>query len=112
MADILLSKHSNPTPQQNIGINWVSNFLRQNKDLKTCYLCCYNYQHIKCKDLKLIREFFEAFYKTVIDYGISNNNIYNFNEIGFTIGIIATMRVIIMSDNIGKPVVLQPGNQE
>jgi hypothetical protein len=47
-----------------------------------------------------------------MDYGINNNNIYNFDETGFAIGIIATARVITMSDNIGKPVVLQPGNQE
>jgi hypothetical protein len=34
------------------------------------------------------------------------NNIYNFNKIGFAIGIIATIRVIIMFNNVGKPVVL------
>jgi hypothetical protein len=31
---------------------------------------------------------------------------------GFAMGIIATVRVVIMSENIGKPVILQPGNQE
>jgi hypothetical protein len=112
MADILLSKRGDPTPQQNIGVNWVSNFLRQNKDLKTCYLRRYNYQRAKCKDLKLIHKFFEAFYKTVMDYSISDDDIYNFDETGFAIGIIATTRVVMMSDNIGKPVVLQPGNRE
>jgi hypothetical protein len=112
MADILLTKHGNPIPQQNIGNNWVSNFLRQNKYLKTYYLRCYNYQRAKYKDPKLIYKFFEAFHKTVMDYGISNNNIYNFDKTGFAIGIIATARVVIMSYNIGKPVVLQPGNQE
>ena len=38
MADILLSKRGDPTPQPKIGINWVSNFLRHNKDLKTQFL--------------------------------------------------------------------------
>jgi hypothetical protein len=47
-----------------------------------------------------------------MDYGISNDNIYNFDKVGFTIGIIATTRVVMMSENIGKPVILQPGNQE
>jgi hypothetical protein len=112
MADILLSKRGDPTPQQNIGVNWVSNFLRRNKDLKTCYLCRYNYQRAKCEDPKLICEFFEAFQKTVMDYGISNDDIYNFDETGFAMGIIVTTRVVTMSDNIGKPVVLQPGNRE
>jgi hypothetical protein len=42
----------------------------------------------------------------VMDYGISNDNIYNFDEMGFAIGIIVTVRVVIMFNNIGKPVVL------
>jgi hypothetical protein len=111
MADILLAKHGDPTPQQNVGNNWVSNFLRQNKDLKTCYLRRYNYQRAKCEDPKLIRKFFEAFHKTVMDYGISDDNIYNFDETGFAMGIIATTRVVTMSNNIGKPVVLQLGRE-
>jgi hypothetical protein len=41
-----------------------------------------------------------------MDYSIFNNNIYNFDEIGFTIGIIATARVVTLSKNIGKPVIL------
>jgi hypothetical protein len=112
MADILLSKRGEPTPQRNVGVNWVSSFLRRNKDIKTRYLRRYNYQRAKCEDPKLIREFFEAFHKTVMDYGISDDDIYNFDETGFAMGIIATARVVTMSDNIGKPVVLQPGNRE
>jgi hypothetical protein len=47
-----------------------------------------------------------------MDYGINDDDIYNFDETGFAMGIITTMRVVTMSDNIGKPVVLQPGNRE
>jgi hypothetical protein len=48
----------------------------------------------------------------VIDYGILNDNIYNFDEIGFAMGIIATARVVTMAENLGKHVILQPGNRE
>jgi hypothetical protein len=41
-----------------------------------------------------------------MDYGISNDDIYNFDEIGFAMGIIATARVVTLSENIGKPVIL------
>jgi hypothetical protein len=112
MADILLSKRGNTTPLPKISKNWVSNFLRQNNDLKTWYLQRYNYSRAKCKDPKVIIEFFDAFQKAVINYNILDDNIYNFNEIGFAIGIIATTRVITMAQNISKPVVLQPGNYE
>jgi hypothetical protein len=57
MADILLSKRGDPNPQSMVSTNWVSNFLRQNKDLKTRYLQCYNYQRAKCEDLKVILVF-------------------------------------------------------
>jgi hypothetical protein len=112
MADILLSKCSDPTPQLMVGANWVSNFLRRNKDLKTCYLCCYNYKRAKCEDPKVIRKFFEAFLKIIINYGILDNDIYNFDKTGFAMGIIATAKVVTLSENMGKPVILQPGNQE
>jgi hypothetical protein len=47
-----------------------------------------------------------------MDYGISDDDIYNFDETGFAMGIIATARVVTLSENIGKPVILQPGNRE
>jgi hypothetical protein len=112
MADILLSKRGDPNPQPVVGVNWVSNFLRRNKDLKSQYLRRYNYQRAKCEDPKVIGKFFEAFRNTIIDYGILDDDIYNFDETGFAMGIIATARVVTMSENIGKPVVLQPGNRE
>jgi hypothetical protein len=112
MADILLSKRGDPTPQLMVGANWVSNFLRQNKDLKTRYLCCYNYKRAKYKDPKVICKFVKAFLKTIINYSILDDDIYNFNETGFAMGIIATTKVVTLSENMGKPVILQPGNQE
>jgi hypothetical protein len=106
MADVLLSKRGDTTPLPKIGKNWVSNFLRRNKDLKTRYLRRYNYNRAKCEDPKVIMEFFDAFQKAVIDYGILDDDIYNFDETGFAMGIIATARVVTMAENIGKPVVL------
>jgi hypothetical protein len=58
MADILLSKRGDSTPQQKIGVNWVSNFLRRNKDFKSRYLRRYTYKRAKSEDPKVISEFF------------------------------------------------------
>jgi hypothetical protein len=112
MADILLSKCGDPNPQPIVSVNWVSNFLRWNKDLRIQYLRRYNYQRAKCEDLKVIGEFFEAFWNTIIDYGILDDDIYNFDETGFAMGIIATARLVIMAENLGKTVILQLGNRE
>jgi hypothetical protein len=112
MADILLSKRGDTTPLPKVGNNWVSNFLRRNKDLKTRYLRRYNYSRAKCEDPRVITEFFDAFRNAVIDYGILDDDIYNFDETGFAMGIISTARVVTMAEKTGKPVVLQPGNRE
>jgi hypothetical protein len=82
MADILISEHGDTLPILKVGKNWVSKFLQRNKDLKSKYLCCYNYQRAKCEDPKVIGEFFDAFQRVIIEYGILNDDIYNFDETG------------------------------
>lgn len=46
------------------------------------------------EDLKLIKEWFECVQATIMEYGILDEDIYNFDETGFAMGLIATARVI------------------
>jgi hypothetical protein len=55
---------------------------------------------------------FDVFRNTIIDKGIIDDDIYNFDETGFAMVIIATSKVITTSDTMGKPSFLQPGNRE
>jgi hypothetical protein len=43
-------------------------------------------------------------------YRILVENIYNFNKIGFLMGIIATIRVVTRSEKNLRPKLIQPGN--
>ena len=45
-------------------------------------------------------------------YDIHNDDIYNFDETGFQMGVISTAKVITSSDRAGRPRILQPGNRE
>jgi hypothetical protein len=45
-------------------------------------------------------------------YGILMEDIYNFNKIGFLMGIIAIIRVITGSEKNLRPKLIQPGNRE
>jgi hypothetical protein len=47
-----------------------------------------------------------------MQYGISYKDIYNFDETGFAIGLIATTKVVIRANMPGKPHLIQPGNCE
>jgi hypothetical protein len=48
---------------------------------------------------------------TIKKYRILEEDIYNFDETGFQIGVISTAKVITGA-NKGKPVSVQPGNRE
>jgi hypothetical protein len=47
-----------------------------------------------------------------MQYGIAPEDIYNFNEISFAIGIVDTALVVTRADYYSKASVIQPGNQE
>jgi hypothetical protein len=47
-----------------------------------------------------------------LKYGILSEDIYNFDETGFAMGLCATAKVITSSDRYGRPKLLQPGNRE
>ena len=47
-----------------------------------------------------------------MEYGIADNDIYNFDETGFAMGLTATARVVTRAEYYGRRSVLQPGNRE
>ena len=48
----------------------------------------------------------------ILQYGIDPDDIYNFDETGFAMGLTATARVITRSEYYGRRSLLQPGNRE
>jgi hypothetical protein len=60
----------------------------------------------------VIKGFFNWLQGLVQEYGITNEDIYNFNETGFAMGIGAIVKVICSSDRLGKPSLIQPRNHE
>ena len=95
MANILLLKRGTTAVPLTVGINWVSSFLKRQTDLKTQYTHRLTYSRAKCEDPKLIREHFDTLQRVRSEYGIVDEDIYNFDETGFALGIIATAKVKI-----------------
>jgi hypothetical protein len=97
MANILLAERGT-TPVQTAGVNWVTNFIKQYDELKTCYACQYNYQRAKCDNPQIIKEWFDRVQITIMQYGIATEDIYNFDETGFAMGLVATTQVVTRAD--------------
>ena len=111
MANILLSNRGSSNLQP-IGKNWVYNFIKRHDGLKPRLSRKYDYQRAKCEDPRLIKEWFDRVQITITQYGIAYEDIYNFDETGFTMGLIAAAKVVTRAETVGRPAQLQPGNHE
>jgi hypothetical protein len=66
----------------------------------------------KCEDPSIIKPWFTLIASLRAKYGIVDDDIWNFDETGFQMGVAATARVITRSENQGRAKTKQPGNRE
>ena len=100
MANLLLETRGT-TPIQTVGVNWVTKFVKRHPELNIRFSTRYNYERAKCEDPKIIKDWFNLVQKTILKYGIISDDIYNFDETGFAMGLIATAKVITRVDTGG-----------
>ena len=93
-------------------MNWAANFVKRRPELRTRFTRKYDYQRAQCEDPDAIHAWFELVKKTKAHYGIVDDDVYNFDETGFMMGIIATAMVVTTSESRGKAKMAQPGNRE
>jgi hypothetical protein len=108
MANRLLNARN----MQPVGKHWATNFIKRHTELKTHFSRKYDYQRAKCEDPAIISKWFTLVQSIIIKYGILEEDIYNFDETGFMMGIISTTMVVTSSEKQGKAKLSQPGNRE
>jgi hypothetical protein len=108
MANSLLADR-NALP---VGKRWAHNFVKRQPELKTRLFRKYDYQRAKCEDPTIIRSWFRLVQNTIAKYGIRSDDIWNFDETGFMMGIIMAGMVVTGSERQGRPKSVQPGNRE
>ena len=60
----------------------------------------------------MIDAWFKLVKETKAKYGIHDNDIHNFDETGFQMGIIGSMKVVTGSERCTRPTLTQPGDRE
>ncbi|EED18661.1 pogo transposable element, putative [Talaromyces stipitatus ATCC 10500] len=108
MANYLLLQHGD----QRVGDKWVYNLVQRRPEIESKFSRKYNYERAKCEDPKIIQGHFDRVRDIISEYGILPEDIYNFDETGFAMGLCATAKVITGSDRYAQPKLLQPGNRE
>ncbi|KAJ0130415.1 ATP-dependent DNA helicase pif1 [Fusarium oxysporum f. sp. albedinis] len=81
MANRLLADR-NASP---VGKRWAINFIKRQPELKTRFQRRYDYLRAKCEDPIAIRNWFRLVENTIAKYGIRSDDIWNFDETGFTV---------------------------
>jgi hypothetical protein len=95
-----------------VGPRWASNFVKRQPELSTRILRRYDYQRAKCEDSIAINAWFSLVKNTIAKYGIRSDDIYNFDETGFMMGMIAPGMVVTGTERRKNPKKVQPGNRE
>jgi hypothetical protein len=81
--------------------NWVSRFVSNQLELQTKWNRKFHSQRARCEDPVKINAWFKLIHDTRVAYGIPDEDVYNFDETGFMMGVAATSKVVTSSDTIG-----------
>lgn len=71
----------------------MQRFINRHKEIKSKYSRRYDYQRALCEDPRIIRDWFQLVQNTIAKYGIVEQDIYNFDETGFSMGMTSTAKV-------------------
>jgi hypothetical protein len=112
MANLLLSDRKAESASK-VSDRWVTRFIKRHNELQSKYNRKYDYQRAQCEDPEIISKWFKLVQNTITKYGILEQDIYNFDETGFQMGVASTAKVITGSHhNTSRVRALQPGNRE
>jgi hypothetical protein len=85
---ILASSHvDNSTKPPTIGSHWLQRFLRRHPEYNCRRQRAMDIDRKKCLNKQIAREWFDSYKETIAKYGITADDIWNFDETGFNIGV-------------------------
>lgn len=111
MAIELLKAQGEDLTTNPLGINWHRGFLNRHLDLKSRIVPPLNKDRVIAEDPEQIARYFELYRTKKAEYNIHDDDVYNMDEKGVIMGILAKVRVIC-SRKTKKPKITQQGSRE
>jgi hypothetical protein len=108
MADKLLGARGGKP----VGKNWAARFVTRSDALKMAFNRAKDRQRILQEDPEVISAWFKLVDETKAKYGVHDKDMHNFDETGFQIGVIGSMKVVTGSERRSRPDLIQPGDRE
>ena len=112
MADHLLAARGQDPPPPPVGQKWASRFIKTQPELQTKWDRKLHSQRALCEDPIKISAWYTRAEETRRTYGILDEDTYNFDEIGFMMGVgSSSSKVVTSVDTVGRAVRVQLGNR-
>ena len=108
MADKLLATRGG----QPVGKRWAQRLVTRSDELKMAFNRAKDRQRILQEDPEVIGAWFKLVSETRAKYGIHEDDVHNFDETGFQMGVIGSMKVVTGSERRSRPELVQPGDRE
>ena len=108
MADKLLAIRGGKP----VGKRWAERFVTRSPELKMAFNRAKDRQRILQEDPAVIGAWFKLVEETKAKYGVHDDDVHNFDEAGFQMGVIGTMKVVTGAERRARPDLIQPGNRE
>jgi DDE superfamily endonuclease/Tc5 transposase-like DNA-binding protein/Psq-like protein len=111
MAHTLLRERTRDSTAE-LGVNWAYKFVNRHDELRTRYNRRITYQRAKQEDPRVIQDWFETVQAAIKEHGIHEDDIWNFDETGFAMGLCSTSKVITAAERSERPRTVIQGNRE
>jgi hypothetical protein len=95
-----------------VGKKWAARFASRSDALKMAFNRAKDRQRILQEDPEVISAWFKLVESTKAKYGVYNEDIHNFNETGFQMGVASSSKVVTGSKRRTQPEFVQPGDRE
>lgn len=104
---LLAARHRDP-----VGQCWAQRFIKRVPELKMAWNRAKDRQRIRQEDPEVINAWFRLVEDTKAKYGVQDQDVHNFDETGFQMGVIGSMKVVTGSERRARPTLVQPGDRE
>lgn len=108
--DILAARGA--LPFESVGANWLPRFLKRSGVLSRRLTKPRDCNRARRETPEKFRDWFDRAKRTMDDFGIVKQNVYNFDGTGFSMGILGVKPVITGTEARQYASILQPGSRE
>lgn len=98
MADHILATRT----KRRVGKQWPYRFVQRRKELRTRFSRTYDFQRALLEDPDELHKWFRLFHNMREKYGVTDSDIYNFDETGFMMGMICGQMVVTRTDRLER----------